>query len=119
MSRTPRAGRPVRGSRTGRPIVVLLDLLGRRWALRVIWELRDARLPFRTLQKACGGLSPTVLSVRLKELRENGLADLVEHEGYGLTPLGRQLLGLLLPLNAWSKHWAKSDHQADRSREAK
>ncbi|HJV56497.1 MAG TPA: transcriptional regulator, partial [Methylomirabilota bacterium] len=41
MASTPRPGWPVRGSRTGRPIMALMDLLGRRWALRVIWELRD------------------------------------------------------------------------------
>jgi len=38
----PRPGRPVRGSRTGRPIMALLDLLGRRWVLRILWELREA-----------------------------------------------------------------------------
>ena len=69
MARTPRPGRPVRGSQTGRPIMALMDLLGRRWTLRVIWELRDGRLTFRALQEACGGLSPTVLNQRVRELR--------------------------------------------------
>ena len=62
MAGTPRPGRPVRGSRTGRPIMALLDLLSRRWTLRVIWELREGRLTFRALQDACGGMSPTVLN---------------------------------------------------------
>jgi len=88
--------------------MVLMDLLGRRWALRVIWELRDKKLAFRALQHACGGLSPTVLNARLKELRENSLVELDESDGYGLTSLGRQLLGLLLPLSAWSDRWAKA-----------
>ena len=69
MASTPRPGRPVRGSKTGRPIMALMDLLGRRWALRVIWELRDGRLTFRALQEACGGVSPTVLNQRVRELR--------------------------------------------------
>ena len=43
----------MRGSRTGRPVMVLLDLLGRRGALRVLWELRGDPLTFRALQKAC------------------------------------------------------------------
>jgi len=64
MAGTPRPGRAVRGSRTGRPIMALLDLLSRRWALRVIWELRRDRLTFRALQEACGGVSPTVLNER-------------------------------------------------------
>ena len=106
MARTPRPGRPVRGSQTGRPIMALLDLLGRRWALRVIWELRASRLTFRALQEACGGVSPTVLNERLRELRESGLLDSAGALGYGLTPLGRELIEQVLPLVAWSARWA-------------
>ena len=62
-SGTPRPGRPVRGSATGRPIMALLDLLGRRWALRVLWELRAGPVPgFRELQSRCGGVSSSVLT---------------------------------------------------------
>ena len=106
MTRTPRPGRAVRGSRTGRPVMALLDLLGRRWAVRVVWELRGDRLTFRALREACGAVSPTVLNDRLRELRESGLVDLAEAEGYGLTTLGRELLTLVLPLAEWSKRWA-------------
>lgn len=108
MPRTPRPGRPVRGSRTGRPLNALLDLLGRRQALRVIWELREVRLTFRALQDACGGVSPSVLNQRLKELRESGLVDVLDGDGYGLTPLGHQLRQVLRPLREWSEErWAK------------
>ena len=106
MGGTPRPGRPVRGSRTGRPIMALLDLLGRRWTLRVIWELREGRLTFRALQEACGGVSPTVLNQRLRELRESGLVETEGAAGYGLTPLGRELIAQTLPLVAWSTRWA-------------
>ncbi|HTO53257.1 MAG TPA: transcriptional regulator, partial [Myxococcota bacterium] len=44
---TPRPGAAVRGSRSGRPIMAALDLLGRRWALRVLWELRNGPHSFR------------------------------------------------------------------------
>lgn len=106
MAGTPRPGRPVRGSRTGRPIMALLDLLSRRWALRVIWELREGRLTFRALQEACGGVSPTVLNQRLRELRESGLMESAGAAGYGLTALGRELIEQFLPLVAWSARWA-------------
>lgn len=53
--------------------MALLDLLGRRWTLRVLWELRAEPATFRELRDRCGGLSPTVLNVRLKELREAGI----------------------------------------------
>ncbi len=87
--------------------MVLLDLLGRRWALRVIWELREGRrLNFRDLAAACE-ISPSVLNTRLGELRENAI---VEHdgEGYALTPLGRDLLEKLQPLHAWAEKWARA-----------
>jgi DNA-binding HxlR family transcriptional regulator len=97
----------VRGSKTGRPIMALLDLLGRRWSLRVLWELRDERRSFRSLQEACDGISPAVLNERLRELREAKLVELAEGEGYGLSALGRELLERFAPLVGWADRWAK------------
>jgi len=97
----------VRGSTTGRPIMVLLDLLGRRWTLRIIWELHEEAKRFRELQDAIGA-SPTIVNARLAELREAGLVVLDEAAGYRLTALGRELLTLFLPLHRWSEKWAKS-----------
>jgi DNA-binding HxlR family transcriptional regulator len=102
---TPNPGRPVRGSRSGRPVMALLDLLGRRMTLRVVWELRGPALTFRALEAAVG-TNPSVLNTRLKELRAAGL---VTHsdDGYALTADGRTLLGLMLPIAEWSVDWAK------------
>lgn len=100
-----RPGRPVRGSRTGRPIMAVLDLLGRRWALRVIWELRAGPLAFRALQ-AASGTSPSVLNTRLAELRDARVVELGD-DGYRLTEEGHQLLATLQPLAAWAERWAK------------
>jgi DNA-binding HxlR family transcriptional regulator len=98
--------RPVRGSRSGRPIMALLDQLGRRWTLRVLWELReDQALTFRELQARCGGLSPSVLNQRLAELREALLVEAGE-TGYRLTPRACELLKLFGPLGAWAEKWA-------------
>jgi DNA-binding HxlR family transcriptional regulator len=97
----------VRGSKTGRPIMALLDLLGRRWTLRIVWELREEARRFRELQDAIGA-SPTVINTRLAELREARLVELEEASGYRLTALGRELLRLFLPLHVWSEKWAKA-----------
>lgn len=94
----------VRGSRTGRPIMVLLDLLGRRWALRLIWELREEPRRFRELQDSVGA-SPTIINTRLAELRDAKLVELDPEAGYRLTALGQELLRLFLPLHAWSERW--------------
>jgi len=96
----------VRGSRTGRPVMVLLDLLGRRTVLRILWELSraDAPLTFRALQ-AAADTNPALLNPRLKELRA---AKLVVHDGdgYSLSEEGQALLLLLLPLVDWADQWA-------------
>ena len=86
--------------------MALLDLLGRRWALRALWELRGGPLQFRALQERCDGMSSSVLNQRLAELRAAGV---VEHasEGYRLSAEGEQLLDGLAPLQAWSERWAE------------
>lgn len=99
--------RRVRGSRTGRPIMALLDLLGRRWSLRILWELREAPLTSRALRTACDEASPTVLQTRLTELREAGFVELGEGGGYGLTPLGRDLFETFMPLHRFAERWKK------------
>jgi len=97
----------VRGSRTGRPIMVLLDLLGRRWTLRIVWELREQARRFRELQDAIGA-SPTIINTRLADLRDAKLVELDPDSGYRLTALGEELLRLMLPLHVWSEKWAKA-----------
>jgi len=98
----------VRGSTTGRPIMALLDLLGRRWVLRLVWELREEPRRFRELQERVGGASPTIVNARLRELREAKLVELDPEAGYRLTALGQELLKLFLPLHLWSEKWAKA-----------
>jgi DNA-binding HxlR family transcriptional regulator len=83
------------------------DLLGRRWALRVLWELRSGAHTFRSLRAACEDISPAVLNTRLRELRDAELIERTE-EGYALTGLGRQLIKALAPIDAWSKRWGRS-----------
>ena len=100
--------RGIRGSRSGRPIMALLDLLGRRWALRIIWELRDdRRLTSRALRTACDEASPTIIQARLSELREAGLVELVPGDGYRLTALGKELMENFLPLHRFAERWSK------------
>jgi len=100
--------RAVRGSTSGRSIMALLDILGRRWALRIIWELRDDRsLTSRALRTACDDASPTILQTRLSELREAGLVELIAGDGYRLTALGRDLAENFLPLHRFAERWSR------------
>lgn len=96
--------------------MVALDLLGRRMALRTLWELRGERLTFRALQTEVG-TNPALLNTRLKELRETGLIDHAVG-GYGLTQQGKKLFDVMLPLVAWSEVWSQEclDSTSNRDR---
>jgi DNA-binding HxlR family transcriptional regulator len=97
----------VRGSRSGRPIMVLLDLLGRRWSLRILWELREQSLTSRALRAACDQASPTVLQARLSDLRQADLVELTPGDGYRLTAAGRELQETFLPLYRFAERWSQ------------
>jgi len=102
----PLPGRPVRGSSTGRPIMAALDLLGRRWTLRVLWELREEALGFSEVRKRCDRMSPDTLSTRLGELDEAGIVTRDDDGKWTLTPLGLELGPGMEALSEWAEQWA-------------
>ena len=108
MSTTPAPGRRVRGSTTGRPLMAALDLLGRRWALRIMWELRSGALGARALRERCDTMSSSVLYERLRELTDAGLIAQVDDGAYEVTALGRALGDAIEPLDAWAKRWSRT-----------
>jgi DNA-binding HxlR family transcriptional regulator len=87
--------------------MALLDLLGRRWTLRVLWQLREPARTFRHLQARCDGMSSSVLAQRLAELRQAGVVEEGTARGYGLSDEGARLLEALEPLDAWARRWAR------------
>ena len=84
-----------------------MDLLGRRWAMRVLWELREPAPSYRALQARCEDISSSVLWQRVGELREAQLVEASEGGGLRLTPLGEELMQRFLPLNELAKDWAR------------
>ncbi|WP_157357521.1 winged helix-turn-helix transcriptional regulator [Amycolatopsis nigrescens] len=88
------------------PVTAVLNLLGRRWMLRVIWELQQGPVGFRELRRRCDDMSSSVLSERLRELREANVMETGEDGVYRLTGLGRRLAETLLPLSGWARDWA-------------
>jgi DNA-binding HxlR family transcriptional regulator len=85
-----------------RPVEVVLDLLGRRWALRLVWELRRSTLSFSELRDR-SGISPSVLSARLRELAEAGVVERGGDRRYRLSGRGRELARILFELNRWAE----------------
>jgi len=100
----PLPGMPVRGSKTGKPIMALLDLLGRNWTLGILWNLSHNPCTFRELQKRCENISPTLLNNRLKELQGTLFVE-KRVSGYALTELGEQLFSHIKPLGGFSGLW--------------
>jgi len=88
--------------------MALLDLLGRRWALRILWELRDGPLSFNELQRRCDRMSPSTLSQRLAELTEAKLLEPTAEGAHRPTRQAKRLGDLLMPLDAWAKKWART-----------
>jgi DNA-binding HxlR family transcriptional regulator len=95
---------------SSRPVEHTLDLLGRRWALRLLWELRRSTLTFSELRERTG-ISPSVLSSRLGELVEAGVVERDTGRRYRLSGRGRELARVLYDLN----RWAEQKHQTDRA----
>lgn len=104
-AKTPRVG-------DRRPIMALLDLMGRRWALRLLWELRDGPLTSRALRTASGDISPTVLQTRVNELRKAGIVELGAG-GYALTALGRDFMVAFEPLYLFADRWGAGLESGD------
>jgi DNA-binding HxlR family transcriptional regulator len=85
--------------------MALFDLLGRRWALRLLWELRDGPETFRGPRGRCVGLAPRVLNLRRAVLRAAGVVARGAEAGYALTTEGRQLIAAMAPLCSWAGRW--------------
>jgi DNA-binding HxlR family transcriptional regulator len=101
-------------------ILALLDLLGRRWALRILWELRAQPASFQALQRRCDSMSTSVLSQRLAELRDAQLIEKDQVAEYLLTESGLGLLGRLDGIDEWTQEWSRTIRgvAADRPRKA-
>jgi DNA-binding HxlR family transcriptional regulator len=85
-----------------KPVESALDLLGRRWALRLVWELRRSTLAFSELRERTG-ISPSVLSARLGELVTSGVVERDSGRRYRLSGSGRELARILYELNRWAE----------------
>jgi DNA-binding HxlR family transcriptional regulator len=90
-----------------------MDLLGRRWALRILWELRDEQLGARALQSRCDRMSSSVLYERLGELTQAGLVVRDEAGAYLLSGLGASLGSALEPLDSWACRWSEALEKTD------
>ena len=84
-----------------------LDVIGERWALLIVRDLLFGPKRFGTLRSGLSGVSPNVLSQRLRDLEDAGIVRR-EHlpppadvSVYALTDRGRALEPVLIELGRW------------------
>ncbi|OUS24234.1 hypothetical protein A9Q99_25205 [Gammaproteobacteria bacterium 45_16_T64] len=92
-----------------RPINQLLDILGKKWVLRILWELHTEPCTFRELQGRCGDISPTMINNRVKDLCAGNLVEKTPDQGYRLSTFGKELVDVFMPLNDFATRWSDSN----------
>jgi DNA-binding HxlR family transcriptional regulator len=86
------------------PIAMSLDLMGDRWTLLILRDLFiHPTRRYIELRKSLVGISPTLLSQRIKDLIHNGLIEQCEkpetgHVAYRLTARGKETKPILIAL---------------------
>lgn len=102
------------------PICGLIDLLGRKWTLHLVWTIREeGSVRFNELKRRAEGISPRVLSDRLDQLAEQGLVDRIDHDTepphveYRLTAKGEGLDEVFAAYLDWAEAWSEEDQAPD------
>jgi DNA-binding HxlR family transcriptional regulator len=95
------------------PVAKAMEIVGEKWTMLILRELLLGTTRFADLQRAISRISPTILSRRLKSLEERGLVMRKRGSGkenyeYRLTPCGKELHEILVPMAVWGMRWARS-----------
>ncbi|MER0477501.1 helix-turn-helix domain-containing protein [Streptomyces sp. Edi2] len=86
----------------------ILALIGDKWSILVIGQLRDQTLRFSQLHRAVTGISQRMLTLTLRQLERDGLLTRTVHPSvpprvdYALTQLGSTLLDSMVALGEWA-----------------
>ena len=94
------------------PIKTSLGVLGKKWTILIIRDIGFRKIGrFNRLLESIPGLTPRVLSMRLKELEKEGLIECIQENRmpmmvlWSLTEKGKDILPILLMLSAFSFKW--------------
>lgn len=94
------------------PLALASEILCRRWTILVISRLMDGLTQFNEIHRGLPRISPSLLTQRLNELVDEGIAEKRGHPDkayatYHLTASGEALSGILDHLAIWGQHWAR------------
>lgn len=89
------------------PIASALKVIGGRWKLMILWNLRDGARRYKELQRAIPGITEKMLSQQLTTLVEDGwivrkdYGEIPPRTDYGLTELGHSFTPVLQHIYDW------------------
>ncbi len=89
------------------PVAMAASLLEPRWTMLLLCEMWSGSTRFNEIQRGVPGISPGLLSKRLKDMEANGLVtrcgdSLGGHSEYVTTPLADELEPLIRGLGEWA-----------------
>src|SRR5580692_9620578 len=95
------------------PVARALNVIGDRWAILILRDFfRQGPRRFQDFEASLKGITPAVLSQRLRELEAHGVIEsrlYVEHPPrriYDLTEKGRELGPVLRAMKQWGERYA-------------
>ncbi len=83
------------------PVATAVSLIGGKWKLLIVRNLKERPWRFNELLKSLDGISQKVLTDSLRQMIDDGLVYRLDHRElpprveYGLTPLGREMLPII------------------------
>ena len=92
------------------PMAKAAEILCERWTLLVVRELTAGSRHFNDLRRGVPLMSPTLLSLRLKQLEAAGVLQRVQDDSgvtYQLTPAGAELQPLVESMALWGSRWVR------------
>lgn len=91
------------------PIVSTLKMVGGRWKLILIWNLKDGPLRYKELHRSIPGISEKMLTQQLGILAKDGWVikkdyqEIPPRTEYSLSPLGASFVPVLNQIYEWGE----------------
>jgi DNA-binding HxlR family transcriptional regulator len=93
------------------PVCHIAELVCGKWTLLLVRDLAEGRSRFCELERSLSGISPRTLSLRLRELEEQGVIErhtypeVPPRVEYALTEKGRDLLPIIESMREYGRRW--------------
>jgi len=93
------------------PVCHIAELVCGKWTLLLVRDLAEGRSRFCEIERSLAGISPRTLSLRLRELEEQGIVErhtypeVPPRVEYALTDKGRDLLPIVESMRDFGRRW--------------